>query len=49
MTTPPVRFDSEFIERRMREFREWCKRREDQEALEILQEVAACLEVPRLE
>jgi hypothetical protein len=43
-----ILFDTEFLERRMREHREWQEREVEVQALEIIEEIAACLERPRM-
>jgi hypothetical protein len=48
MQPPPTKFDESFLERRMREHREWQERERDIKALEIIEEIAACLERPRM-
>jgi hypothetical protein len=45
---PSILFDDAFLERRMREHREWQEREVEVQALEIIEEIAACLERPRM-
>jgi len=45
---PPAKFDADFIERRMREHRQWQESEQQRMALELIEEIAACLERPRM-